>query len=443
MSLRKRAPAAVLAVWLLLGACAEGGAGPDESAVIRRDSAGILIVEAAGPLWRQGDAWTVDAEPELVIGQVAGEAEYLFGEVRGAVRLDHGSVVVIDNQARELRWFDRSGAFVRAVGRPGGGPAEFPSSAWQLQRCGRDRLYAHDLWGRRIVVWDTTGVFQRSFELVEPSRPGRGPYNHTCRPDGGFVAIGWGYDQIAPPAIPEGKEAVTYRQQSAVWALDSLGALERDLGNFLSSERIGHRNGSGPHPFGRAAKFAADPDRIFLGSGEGLAVGVYRIGASDSAAQVADAAANARAASGQEASEAAGAAATVPAAVPDEIWRARATGLAIDDALLAAYAAADTSVVRDQRSRRWVLEGEVELPPELPGYTELRVSPDGHLWTKRFVPPWERVERWGVFAPDGVFLGDVEFPANLWVTDIGDEYVVGVAKDELDVERVQVHRIRR
>jgi hypothetical protein len=85
------------------------------------------------------------------------------------------------------------------------------------------------------------------------------------------------------------------------------------------------------------------------------------------------------------------------------------------------------------------------FPPELPGFTELRASPDGHLWAKRFVVPGltEALNRWGVFAPVGVFLGNVELPARFRVFDVGDDYLLGVIPDELDVERVHLYRIER
>jgi hypothetical protein len=120
----------------LSGACAGGDAPPDGPGVTRSDSAGITIVETTRPAWETGESWMLDREPQLVIGRLEGEAPYLFGEARGAVRLDDGSIAVVDNQARELRWFDPTGKFVRSVGRPGEGPEEFRTSAWSLERCG-------------------------------------------------------------------------------------------------------------------------------------------------------------------------------------------------------------------------------------------------------------------------------------------------------------------
>ena len=41
-----------------------------------------------------------------------------------------------------------------------------------------------------------------------------------------------------------------------------------------------------------------------------------------------------------------------------------------------------------------------------------------------------------VFSPDGHLLGQVEVPAGLQVHEIGDDYLLGVQRDEFDVPYV-------
>ncbi len=380
----------------------------------RADSAGIELVLTHRPEWSAGDAWTVDSKPRMSIGEVDGEAPYLFADVRGAVRLDDGSIVIADGQSREVRFFDRAGTFTRAVGGPGGGPREFPRRLSSLARCGPNRIYARDRYAYRVLEWDTRGEFVRSFQLVEPSHePARGPYEAACTDRGGFVASGWGDPMRDMPKLPAGGGAEMYTQMAPVWLLDSLGALKAELGSFLSSERIAVRTasgggGSGPHPFGRATTFAAAGGRIFVGSGEGIAVSVY-----DTAGH------------------------------RIRIQRALTEDISIDQALLDAYRKADLSE-REAADREWLEQAGVPMPPELPGYTAMHATPDGHLWVKRFaLPGVTSSSRWGVFSPDGVFMGNVELPAGLEVVEIGDDYVLGVTADSLGVQRVELHPIRR
>jgi hypothetical protein len=84
-------------------------------------------------------------------------------------------------------------------------------------------------------------------------------------------------------------------------------------------------------------------------------------------------------------------------------------------------------------------------PAAWPFFDDLHIDPTGHLWVQRFRAPWAEggTRTWWVFAPDGRHLGAVVFPGALDVHQITEDAVVGVVTDELGVERVQAHRLRR
>jgi hypothetical protein len=46
-----------------------------------------------------------------------------------------------------------------------------------------------------------------------------------------------------------------------------------------------------------------------------------------------------------------------------------------------------------------------------------------------------------VFDPSGAWLGSVELPPRFFAFGISEEYVVGVWKDEMDVQRVRVYEL--
>jgi hypothetical protein len=48
-----------------------------------------------------------------------------------------------------------------------------------------------------------------------------------------------------------------------------------------------------------------------------------------------------------------------------------------------------------------------------------------------------------VFDRDGLLIGRVEGPEGFEITDSGPDYILGVAKDDLDVERVRLYRLER
>jgi hypothetical protein len=97
--------------------------------------------------------------------------------------------------------------------------------------------------------------------------------------------------------------------------------------------------------------------------------------------------------------------------------------------------------------RRTAMEAfeAMDRPAEWPVLRTVVLDVDGNVWIQRFQPPWGGGEptRWWVFSGAGRLLGQVSLPAGLEVEAIGRDRILGVATDELGVERVQVHRIRR
>ena len=83
------------------------------------------------------------------------------------------------------------------------------------------------------------------------------------------------------------------------------------------------------------------------------------------------------------------------------------------------------------------------MPETLPAFTALRVDAEDYLWAQRFRPESDSTERWGIFSPDGEFLGHVAMPPGLLLHEIGGEYILGIAKDDDGVEQVRVHVLRR
>lgn len=87
---------------------------------------------------------------------------------------------------------------------------------------------------------------------------------------------------------------------------------------------------------------------------------------------------------------------------------------------------------------------EIPLPDRMPAFSALRVGAGGYLWMQEHVPPGtEDPARWSAFDPDGRLLGEVTMPRRFSPHDIGRDYVLEVFTDELEVERVQLYRLRR
>ena len=83
------------------------------------------------------------------------------------------------------------------------------------------------------------------------------------------------------------------------------------------------------------------------------------------------------------------------------------------------------------------IRADIPFPETFPAYRSFLVDDERNLW----VAEYRRWPRWAVFDPEGRFLGNVPTPRNGQVTHIGSDFVLGVWRDEMDVEQVRVYRL--
>jgi hypothetical protein len=116
--------------------------------------------------------------------------------------------------------------------------------------------------------------------------------------------------------------------------------------------------------------------------------------------------------------------------------------LVVDEGLLDQYRRADLSV-RDSEMRDLLADEEMPMPPRYPAYSEIILDPLGNLWVERFQLPWEKQVRWGVFSGEGWFLGHVSLPNGFQLMQVTEWNLLGVRRDELGIERVEVYALGR
>lgn len=90
--------------------------------------------------------------------------------------------------------------------------------------------------------------------------------------------------------------------------------------------------------------------------------------------------------------------------------------------------------------------GRIAGPPqgvssvgEMPAYADLLPDALGNLWAKA----GSGGSDWFVFNPSGEYVGRVQIPKGLTVHQIGQDFVLGVERDELDVQHVIQYRLSR
>ncbi len=136
-------------------ACDAAGPGHQIPTHEVRDSGGVEIVRAGTPSGVAPDTWALSPTPTLEIGTVEGAAAYSFTDVRDALWLPGGGVVVSEGMTREIRVFHPDGSLRAVFGGAGPGPTEFGGPPWPALR-------APDT----LVVWDP-GHARQSWFTVE------------------------------------------------------------------------------------------------------------------------------------------------------------------------------------------------------------------------------------------------------------------------------------
>ncbi len=73
----------------------------------------------------------------------------------------------------------------------------------------------------------------------------------------------------------------------------------------------------------------------------------------------------------------------------------------------------------------------------------IQLDDDGNVWVAEYFLPGETRNARTVFGPDGVWLGSLELPPRFAPHHIGGDFVLGVWRDELDVESVRLYELTK
>jgi hypothetical protein len=368
----------------------------------------VLIVESEQPVWTAAEAPHLGDSPALVIGDRP-EPQYVLSRVVGAAGLEDGRIVVADGASLQLRFFDATGGFINAVGGRGAGPGEFR----RLDALGvlpGDTIFALALPGT-VTFLDPHGTFLRR---LDASRLRVG------LPDGlKIIAAVLGDQSLVVGPIPR----PSLEPRTARW-VDSVPfvIVHRDTSEWAPLGTLPFMlmtmDGKTPRPpwFGPTAVFGAHGASFFAGYGAEYSIRVFSSGAD-----------------------------------LVRIIRRRWTPAAVTDADIDQY-------VNDW-AERWVRATGPEAErqkrdlrndpyaAEVPAYSQFLVDRAGRLWIREAhladapgagqlttLPLVPSV--WSVFDAHGGWLGDVTMPARFMPTHVGQDFVLGIARDTDGVETV-------
>ncbi len=396
-------PRACIALLPVLAAC--GGGDSAASGAVVRDSAGVRIVQSDRPAWKDGEGWTVGDAPSLDIGVMDGEAAYQLDGVRSVARLSDGRILIASSGSSDLRLFGPDGRHLLSTGREGGGPGEFRGLEWAGVGAG-DTLLAWDAREKRLTVFSPGGTLVRT---VQPRGPeGQFPLVSGILADGSLVVTGG----ISADGFKMGeyRESMSYHRFATDGrALGELGrfsgmeAFVMQLDNVILQDQVLFGRNGGVHPAGNEL-MVTDNDRYevrFLGVDRTLRRIVRRPHAP----------------------------VRVKPADVEAFFAAR-------DGEVAEGGAAQTATFRRMRERqRQVLPRRETFP----AFNEARTDAEGNLWVEQYARPGDEPPRWDVFDREGRWLGTVATPAGLKVHQVGPDWILGVEKDEMEVEHVRMY----
>jgi hypothetical protein len=392
----------LLALVALTAACGADGSGRGGS--VARDSAGITIVENdhTRPAWESGSAWRLSAEPAVQIGTVDGDLPSQLFRVTDAKRLRDGTIAVVNSGTADVRVYDRRGLHVVTFGRRGQGPGEF-GAPWVVYELSNDSLLVIDL-NRTHSVFDRDRTFVRRFTLQSSDSTIISEIEPAGRfADGSLLVRGHGRSESAP-------SSGLRRGSTKMMRFDGEGRLLGAIGEF---DGQGMRYGpqGALYVFGPWPREAAAEESMWYGRSDRFEL--REVGFDGRTRR---------------------------------LVRLDRPNRSVTQADRDAFVEASTERVRgtDREQILRIQLAEAMYAPEFPAHFDLLQDDAGNLWVQDYQPFNARVERvWSVFDPDGRFLGDVDVPAGVTVTHIGDDFLLGIWRDEFDVEYVRLYDLEK
>lgn len=386
--------AVATAVLLAATSCA-GGEGARAEAPTTVDSAGVIIALTPAAVADAPIGWSVAAAPDLILGDGGGGNDE-FSRISGVRQVPDGRIAVLDRGSLSVRLFDSEGTWVETVGRDGEGPGEYALPSL-IPAPLSDSLMVWDVGLKRITVVRTN----------DPSDPGvMTPVSWVAAvppqgmADEGSALLRNGKTVVIP--VPPG---VNYDTLTYSWVHPLRGGAPKAVAELPNATlfhevrangvRVGHRI-----PFTAMPSAAVRESEAWITSGEAPEVRVYDLDGRLIRIARVD---------------------RDPMPVTEETWEQ--------------YIAA--------RPNQADVIDDMPRQETVPAFTSLLVDDLGLVWASWYVWDPARPTTWTVFDPDGRALGTVETPAGFDVQQVGADFMLGLARTDLDVEQVRRYRLDR
>jgi hypothetical protein len=357
------------------------------------------------------DAWKISEEPVLQIGEMEGEDAYLFAGINSrrignfpfVFRWPMGRIVVCNVMDSTIRIFDRDGE--------GEGPGEFLfiEACWPTPS---GMVVAADNY---LSFLDLDGATTRKVQI--PSVDGGRALPYGVLQDGSYF-VARPHEVPSDPGVQDA--------EAGVFVISAAGELSDELFMMKQARQLREGRYSITQQFGPIGSITTSPNGIFYGWPDAYSISEFnpqgvalRIISRDWH--------------------------PVPVTEEDIAW-----WLTFRDTL-AKFQGNDSPRFREayQQQTSIMVYPEYRAP-----FDELRVDRTGHLWVRNTHPRYDRNYTsfrvrfpfgwtWDVFDPEGRWLTTLTLPSSFRVHDIGEDYILGVWKDDMDVEYVRMYALDR
>ena len=374
------------------------------------DSLGIALIEYPTTIRAASErTWSTGPDPLLAIGEPAPE----FFRVSTALYLSDGAIAVVNVGSQELLLFDDAGELRARAGGRGGGPGEFRQLSYLSTGPG-DSLFAYDDRKRSLSVFDRNGAFARTLALQGLDSLGDAEYVGVL-PGGEVVGA------FRRPARGVGLQ----RDSLVVTTFAPSGEPRRSLGVFPYIYMHW-----GPHAVPGGGNKAAFPLPVpFSGvAAVGLGqAGIY-VGLPDPYSLI-----------------------LLHRNGIERVTRQKESPGPVTDALRKQLLAALSSgrMNAQELDMLFDLKGPGTLPAfgvtpltARVGEQSLLVTDVGGVWLQPFRLPGDSTRpSWPRFDADGFYEGVATMPARFRPTAVRGDVVLGVYRNEQDVESVRAYRL--
>lgn len=362
-------------------------------------------------------SWSLSEEPTVVIGGTDEREGYLLHRIFGATRLGDGRIVVANGSSLELKYYDPEGMHLFNAGGQGEGPGEFRTFGGFTRLPGDSVLVESWLKLTRFGP-DGRHVSTSDYELPPRGRCTSLEGGQHLLPDGSMllvisVTVGRGHDYDCPEPSEPRPPATIARFDPATGLLDTIAVLpDAEIVYGIESQ----------YAYAKNLVHGIARDRVYLGdTGSDTILAMSFRGDTLAILPVP----------------------FEPVPVP-----ADAREKAFED-------------------REWTGGGQTMTerttfiyPENYPSYARLVAAPADRVWVMSYPSLKDPVMRWVLVNPqyslrlaegalwrvvngDGLTVAELQTPPGFFLLEVGDDHVLGLHKDELERESVQVYRVIR